>query len=168
MLLSFVVRRFSLAIMVLVFGVIGCAPPAEPLTETGAEVAAKEEVREPGYPLEISDLMKDAIVAARKELPVFWKAWQDGSWGAGDYIVSAQFMSEDGERGEFLWISVQAMGEGEVTGMMEGQPDVRKDIKHGDVVTVKESDIVDWMYVPEDGDHKGGYTLKALGDSTEE
>jgi uncharacterized protein YegJ (DUF2314 family) len=155
-------RSFLVLILGLVFGLMGCTPAAEPVSN--GKPVAPVEVAQPGSPLKLSSSMRNAIVEARKELPTFWKAWEDGSWGKGDYIVSAQFMSEDGERGEFLWISVQARGEGEVTGMMEGQPEVRSDMKHGSVVTVKESDIVDWMYVPEDGDHKGGYTLKALGD----
>ncbi len=118
---------------------------------------------EPLDRLKLSEEMRAAIKEARADLPTFWKAWEDGSWGTGDYIVNAQFMSEDGTEGEFLWIAVQARGEGEVTGMLEGAPTIRKDLKHGQVVTVKEAEVVDWMFVPEDGDHKGGYTLGALG-----
>ncbi len=172
MLLSDVMRSFSLALAVLVIGIVGCAPPAEKQVEdkSPAAVTSAPSFHEIGgfeTTLKLSQLMQDSIKEARAELPVFWKAWEEGTWGKGDYIVCAQFISEDGNEGEFLWISVQAIGEGEVTGMMEGNPEIRKDIKHGEVVTVKEKDIADWMYVPDDGDHKGGYTLKALGDPVE-
>ncbi|MFM9873088.1 MAG: DUF2314 domain-containing protein [Fimbriimonadaceae bacterium] len=145
-----------------VVGLLGCASPSKEVLPP----AAPPSVAAPADPLDklkLSKPMRAAIKEARGELPTFWKAWEEGSWGKGDYIVNAQFLSEDGSRGEFLWLSVQARGEGEVTGLLEGEPTVRKDLKHGQVVTVKDAEIVDWMYVPDDGDHKGGYTLKALG-----
>jgi uncharacterized protein YegJ (DUF2314 family) len=116
--------------------------------------------------LELSAETREGIEQARRELPEFWRAWEGNEWGKGDYIVNVQFMDEEG-KGEFLWMSVEARGEGEITGVLEGPPRLEIGHKVGDRLTVKESDVVDWMFLPEEGDFRGGYTLKALGTEPE-
>lgn len=163
-----VMRNWLLIGLVGMAALFGCAPKSDVKQPEPVDMAGKvEEPVDSMDKLELSSQMKSAIHEARAELPEFWKAWENNGFGEGDYIVNVQFMNEDESRGEFLWMSVEAYGEGEVTGLMEGVPTVRTDIKTGDRVTVKESDVVDWMFLPKDGDHKGGYTLKALGTSAE-
>jgi uncharacterized protein YegJ (DUF2314 family) len=116
--------------------------------------------------LELGAATRAGIEQARKELPEFWRAWEGNEWGKGDYIVNIQFMDRKG-KGEFLWMSVEARGEGEITGVLEGPPRLEIGHKVGDRITVKESDVVDWMFLPEEGDFRGGYTLKALGTEPE-
>lgn len=116
--------------------------------------------------LDLSAETRAGIEQAQKELPGFWKAWEGNEWGKGDYIVNVQFMDKEG-KGEFLWMSVEARGEGEITGVLEGPPRLEIGHKVGDRLTVKESEVVDWMFLPEEGDFRGGYTLKALGTEPE-
>lgn len=146
-----------------IFWLGACTPaPSEPKKADSVPAASKSD---PLDNLELSQQMVDAVHQAREGLPAFWSAWADNSFGKGDYLVSAIFTNEDGKRAEFLWMTVEARGEGEVTGSLTGVPTVRTDIKPGDRVTVQEDWIVDWMFVPEDGDHKGGFTTSALGTS---
>lgn len=144
------------------FLLVGCAPPTPKEAPKAAEAPPKSD---PLDKLELSSQMVEAVKTARQGLPEFWKAWQNNGYGKGDYLVSAIFTNDDGKRAEFLWMSVEARGEGEVTGILTSVPTVRTDIKPGDRVTVREAWVVDWMFVPDDGDHKGGYTTSALGTS---
>lgn len=153
----------ALGILLLLFG---CETPAIQQDEN----RSKSETQSGGALgidlLELSAETRAGIDQARKELPKFWKAWEESEWGKGDYIVNVQFMDKEG-RGEFLWMSVEAKGEGEITGVLEGPPRLEIGHKVGDRLTVKESDVVDWMFLPEEGDFRGGYTLKALGTEPE-
>ncbi|ARU40898.1 hypothetical protein CCB80_06960 [Armatimonadetes bacterium Uphvl-Ar1] len=153
----------ALGILLLLFG---CETPAIQRDESisQSETQGAEAV---GIDLlELSSDTRSGIEQARKELPEFWKAWEGNEWGKGDYIVNVQFMDNDG-KGEFLWMSVEARGEGEITGVLEGPPWLEIGHNVGDRLTVKESDVVDWMFLPEEGDFRGGYTLKALGTEPE-
>lgn len=140
----------------------GCSPPTPKGAPKTAEAPPKSD---PLDKLELSSQMVDAVKTARDGLHKFWEAWKTNGFGKGDYQVSAIFTNDDGKRAEFLWMTVEARGEGEVTGILTSVPTVRTDIKPGDRVTVREDWVVDWMFIPEDGDHKGGYTTSALGTS---
>lgn len=161
-------QKFLLLSLLLILCISGCAPQIDTAPPSIPE--ATERIEEPVDSIDrisVSEEMRFAIHEARSKLPEFWEAWEKNGFGEGDYIINVHFLKRDQSEGEFLWMSVEARGEGEVTGLLEGEPTIELDIKHGDRLTVKESEIVDWMFVPKDGDHKGGYTLKALGTSAE-
>lgn len=149
----------------LVLVLVGCAASPVQTDTKNDPPTAQEEVTGIDL-LDLSEETRTGIEQARKELPGFWKAWEGNEWGEGDYIVNVQFMDKGG-KGEFLWMSVEARGEGEITGVLEGPPRLEIGHKVGDRLTVKESDVVDWMFLPEEGDFRGGYTLKALGTEPE-
>lgn len=149
----------------LVLVLVGCAALPDGTASKSDPPVAKVEVTGIDL-LDLSVETREGIEQARKELPEFWKAWEGNEWGKGDYIVNVQFMDQEG-KGEFLWMSVEARGEGEITGVLEGPPRLEIGHKVGDRLTVNESDVVDWMFLPEEGDFRGGYTLKALGTEPE-
>lgn len=157
--------RWSWLVIVMLWAAVGCAPSVVP--ETPARPSSDVVAEPTGIDLlDLSDATRSAIAEARAELPEFWTAWEESGWGKGDYIVNVQFNDQSGG-GEFLWMSVEARGEGEVTGVIEGVPTGDVGVKTGERVTVKESDVVDWMFLPEEGDFRGGFTLKALGSEAE-
>ncbi|HVJ68710.1 MAG TPA: DUF2314 domain-containing protein [Caulifigura sp.] len=71
-----------------------------------------------------------------------------------------KFIVEVKDEGEMLWLSEPKFDKGVYTGKLANQPALAKHLKMGEVIKVKEDDVVDWMYV-EDGKLMGGYTIRA-------
>jgi uncharacterized protein YegJ (DUF2314 family) len=73
---------------------------------------------------------------------------------------AVKFMVEVKDEAELLWLSDPKFDKGVYTGKVANQPAIAKHLKPGEMIKVKEDDVVDWMYV-EDGKLKGGFTIRA-------
>jgi uncharacterized protein YegJ (DUF2314 family) len=73
---------------------------------------------------------------------------------------AVKFVVEVKDEAELLWMNEPKFEKGVFTGKLANVPALAKHLKAGDVVKVKEDDVVDWMYV-EDGKLQGGYTIRA-------
>jgi uncharacterized protein YegJ (DUF2314 family) len=70
----------------------------------------------------------------------------------------------DGKHTEYMWISELSFDGQAFRGRLGNRPAALTGVKVGDELTVKVSDLSDWMYV-EDNRLVGGYTLRVLRDS---
>ena len=90
------------------------------------------------------------------ELPSAKRRYLAGETLPDMFIVKYPFPVEDG-RHEYMWISVRNWTGDRITGALGNQPNLRKDLSMGDIVTVDAADVFDWMIVGPDG-VLGGYT----------
>lgn len=97
-----------------------------------------------------------AVLTAQRQLPEFIEAFKKGQ---GKFAVCGKFETPSGP--EHLWVRVDKY-EGEVfSGKLDVEPKAFREKRKGDPISVKQADVVDWMYDAGEG-MKGGFTLKAL------
>lgn len=97
-----------------------------------------------------------AVLTAQRKLPEFIAAFKKGQ---GKFAVCGKFETPSGP--EHLWVRVNKY-EGEVfSGKLDVEPKAYREKRKGDPISVKQADVVDWMYDAGEGMH-GGFTLKAL------
>lgn len=103
--------------------------------------------------------MKKAVTEARKSWPQFLKAFKRKAANTESYGVKFPFDAPG--RKEFMWVEVTAVDGEFVTGFLANDPVWATDLKLGDEVRKKVSEISDWMYI-EDGEMVGGFSVKVL------
>ncbi len=81
------------------------------------------------------------------------------------FIVKAEFREE--RKSEFMWVSVQEIGGGTVTGVLMNDPHELLDVHRGAVVSFSLEQLNDWIYPGRGGSHIGGFTLDVLADDGE-
>jgi uncharacterized protein YegJ (DUF2314 family) len=102
--------------------------------------------------------MVEAVASARKALPYFWDR-RASALNPEDYMVKVAI--EDGEMIEHFWITNPVLDGDNVKGEIGNDPGIVKNVKFGELVTVPESKISDWMYSEGDKMH-GNYTARVL------
>ena len=106
-----------------------------------------------------SKKMDSAIKEAKENIKTFItlvKATKDYK----NFFIKRGFPDDKGNH-EHIWISLLKYGNGKFTGTLNNKPLNIKKMKLGQVVTVGEKEISDWMITSPKG-LKGGYTLVAL------
>ena len=102
--------------------------------------------------------MVEAVANARKTLSYFWDR-RASALNPEDYMVKVAI--EDGELVEHFWLANPVMEGDMVKGEIGNDPGIVKTVKFGELVTVPESKISDWMY--SEGDKmRGNYTARVL------
>lgn len=97
-----------------------------------------------------------AVLTAQRKLPEFIAAFKKRQ---GKFAVCGKFETPSGP--EHLWVRVDKY-EGEVfSGKLDVEPKAYREKRKGDPISVKQADVVDWMYDAGEG-MRGGFTLKAL------
>ncbi len=102
--------------------------------------------------------MLEAVANARKTLPYFWDM-RASALNPDDYMVKVAI--EDGEMTEHFWLENPVIEGESVRGKLGNDPGIVKNVKFGELVTVPESKISDWMYSEGDKMH-GNYTARVL------
>jgi uncharacterized protein YegJ (DUF2314 family) len=102
--------------------------------------------------------MVEAVASARKTLPYFWDR-RASALNPEDYMVKVAI--EDGEMIEHFWLTHPVVEGDTVKGEIGNDPGIVKNVKFGELVTVPESKISDWMYSEGDKMH-GNYTARVL------
>ena len=102
--------------------------------------------------------MVEAVASARKTLPYFWDR-RASALNPEDYMVKVAI--EDGEMIEHFWLTHPVVEDDTVKGEIGNDPGIVKNVKFGELVTVPESKISDWMYSEGDKMH-GNYTARVL------
>ena len=102
--------------------------------------------------------MVEAVANARKTLPYFWDK-RASALNPEDFMVKAAI--EDGEMVEHFWLANPVVEGDTVKGEIGNDPGIVKNVKFGELVTVPESKISDWMYSEGDKMH-GNYTARVL------
>ena len=103
--------------------------------------------------------MLAATAEARKTWPEFVKAFRNKPENSESF--SAKFPFDAPDQKEFMWVEVVSINGDTVVGRLGNDPVWVKDLKLGDEVTMKLSQLSDWMYL-KDGEIVGGYTVKVL------
>jgi uncharacterized protein YegJ (DUF2314 family) len=103
--------------------------------------------------------MLAATAEARKTWPEFVKAFRNKPENSESFAAKFPFDAPDQK--EFMWVEVVSINGDTVVGRLGNDPVWVKDLKIGDEVKMKISELSDWMYL-KDGEIVGGYTVKVL------
>jgi len=102
-----------------------------------------------------------AVAEARKRWPEFVSAFQSDLAKDKPFIIKAEF--REGDKSEFMWVSVKTIEANRIYGVLENSPLELKNVKEGQEVAVQLSSLNDWMY-SKDGEPVGGFTLQIIAD----
>jgi|HubBroStandDraft_6_1064221.scaffolds.fasta_scaffold239430_2 uncharacterized protein YegJ (DUF2314 family) len=105
--------------------------------------------------------MNAAIEKARASVGTFIAALQSPKPGQVGFNVKAQF--EDGGKVEHIWLDHVTYDGTNFQGTIDNEPEMVKNVKNGQRVTVAPAEISDWMYI-ENRKLVGGETVRALRD----
>lgn len=105
--------------------------------------------------------MMAATAEAKKTWPDFVKAFRNKPENSENFAAKFPFDAPDQK--EFMWVEVVSINGDTVVGRLGNDPVWVKDLKLGDEVKMKVSQLSDWMYL-KDGEIVGGYTVKVLMD----
>lgn len=100
-----------------------------------------------------------ATAEARRTWPEFVQAFARKPKNSESF--SAKFPFDAPDQKEFMWVEVISINGDTVVGRLGNDPVWVKDLKLGDEVKMKVSELSDWMYL-KDGEIVGGYTVKVL------
>lgn len=101
-----------------------------------------------------------AIDKAKNTLADFNKALQSKNPSYSEFAVKKKYLTNNGYA-EHMWIAGITIENGDYKGFLNNDPEQNIGVKLGDKVTVKKSEITDWMYLDNDV-LKGGYTIRAI------
>jgi uncharacterized protein YegJ (DUF2314 family) len=76
-------------------------------------------------------------------------------------IASGGGLPEDGSQTEYFWLGDLERHSGKVSGTVNNTPELVKNVKEGDRISVMEGEIADWMFM-RDGKMHGNFTLRPL------
>jgi uncharacterized protein YegJ (DUF2314 family) len=103
--------------------------------------------------------MKAAVQEARKSWTQFEKAFTKRAANTESFNVKFPFPAKD--RQEFMWVEVTSIKDNMVIGKLGNDPVWATNLKIGDEVTMRISELADWMYL-QDGEMVGGFSVKVL------
>ncbi|HEY8667167.1 MAG TPA: DUF2314 domain-containing protein [Tepidisphaeraceae bacterium] len=118
----------------------------------------------PPMPMDIADddpALAAATAEAKRRWPEFAAAYAARASRKDDdeFLVKALF--SEGDIREVMWVEVEKIENGTITGQLMDDPEDLKNLKEGDSVQVKEQEIQDWRYTDSFGDH-GAFSEKVL------
>ena len=101
--------------------------------------------------------MNAAIEKAKATVDDFVRAFHAQKPGAKGYFVKKPYRTPSGE--EHMWIEVLEEKKGVLNGRIANEAEETREVKIGQMVSLKISEISDWKY--EDGNKLiGGYTIR--------
>lgn len=107
--------------------------------------------------------LKAAEAEAKKHWSDFVRAFREKR---GDHFAVKGRISE-GEKAEYLWLSVTNIDGERVHGTLANAPVDLKGLKLGQDLHIKIDEVDDWLYVGPDKQPKGGFTQKALAEAAQ-
>jgi len=105
--------------------------------------------------------LRTASERARAQLPALQKAFLRGLTPGEHLLVKAPFTTHDGGR-EWMWIEVTEWNGDQIKGMLRSDPRHVRDIKAGQIVDARQSELFDYLRVFPDGRSEGNETSKLL------
>jgi uncharacterized protein YegJ (DUF2314 family) len=103
--------------------------------------------------------MDAAIAQAKAQLPRFWDVFDNPRPGDRGFAVKLKF--SEGKNWEYMWVDSLQRRERKLFGKIGNEPEGLRNVRLGQVLEVKESEIADWMFI-RDGKIHGNYTLRVL------
>jgi uncharacterized protein YegJ (DUF2314 family) len=102
--------------------------------------------------------MNAAIARAKETIGEFVTAFHAKKPGTTDYFVKKPYATPDGGH-EHMWIEVTDESNGVLKGVVANEAEDTREVRNGQRVTLKLSEISDWKY--QDGKKLiGGYTIR--------
>ncbi|NQU45222.1 DUF2314 domain-containing protein [bacterium] len=123
--------------------------------------ALSETLNAPVLELAADDVrLREAAAEARRRWPEFVNAFDEGT---PDLDFSVKAALREGDKREFVWVSVERIDEDTIEGVLANDPVLLKRLKLDDPVQVRVRDVNDWVIVNEKTrDMRGGFTVKVL------
>ena len=137
-------RRFFFLLLLAATTLSGCSKSDQP-----ADLVTSVRSDDPA--------MNAAIDRARSEVDVFIKILDAGD--ADSYSVKVPIT--DHGKTEHFWLSNITYADGLFTGSIDNTPEVVSNVKMGQQITVKKTEISDWLYM-KNGKMYGNYTVRVL------
>jgi uncharacterized protein YegJ (DUF2314 family) len=106
--------------------------------------------------------MQQAVAEARRRWPEFVGAFESRST---DQMFGVKAKFTQGENSEFMWLSVKAVENGVIFGVLDNNPVDLTKPKLGDRVRVNVADLNDWVITTTSGSQPemiGGFTIKVV------
>jgi|KBSSwiStaDraftv2_1062776.scaffolds.fasta_scaffold08915_13 uncharacterized protein YegJ (DUF2314 family) len=104
--------------------------------------------------------MNSAIDNARKTIGKFDQALKSNNSSYTDFAVKKRYNTADGG-GEHMWIAGISLVNGNYKGFVNNDAEKTHEVKYGDSVIVRRSEITDWMYL-DNNVLRGGYTIREI------
>ena len=105
--------------------------------------------------------MNKAIEKAKKTIDSFDYAFKNYPKVFTFFSLKKKF-EEDGNV-EHIWIgNIQGETNGKYVGVIDNLPEKIKNVKLGDTIEIDKKDISDWMYLKNNSELHGGYTIRLL------
>jgi uncharacterized protein YegJ (DUF2314 family) len=108
---------------------------------------------------EDEELMDAAVDEARRRLPEFVRAFHSRT---PDQFFSVKAPFEDEKHGEWMWVRVLSIAGNTFTGELGNAPVYLKNVREGDIVTVKADEIGDWLYILNEREKVGGFSIPVV------
>lgn len=138
-----------LAAIAMIMGT-GCSRSAENETETFKHVQAEDQA------------MSAAIAKAKESSSDFLRAFHAQEPGMEGFYVKKPYATPS-QNQEHIWIEVASENNGVISGVIANVAEETREVKLGDVVTLKVSDLSDWRYL-KGNKLVGGYTIRYFVD----
>lgn len=128
----------------------------------GVGVTACEKKRDDVVSVKTDDAaMAAAMAEARQRWPEFVAAFAKKEPNVA-YAVKVAMPLKNGDGAEHMWLQVVSITNGTVTGLLDNIPVNDVGAKQGDRVSVKETEIEDWIIGRGPENITGGFTSKVL------
>lgn len=101
-----------------------------------------------------------AVKAARDALPVFWQRLAENPGGKADFGLKVAFHNARGGTEE-VWLQDIEREGSRITGRLNFDPETLPNLHHGDIVPIREADIIDWSF-REGRKRYGEFTTRVL------
>ncbi len=163
-LLATLVNEDTLGVMIPAEEILACntGSLSEQLQSEDPIAALREALEVPVVDASDDDpKMKEAVAEAHKTWAQFVAAFKKQAKNTESFGVKFPFDTPDKDRKEFMWVQVTKISDDLVMGTLANEPVLAQDIKLGDKVQKKVSEMSDWMYY-KDGEIVGGFSVKVL------
>ena len=103
--------------------------------------------------------MSEAIAAARRTLPEFWRTYAAPTRGETGFALKVAI--RDGEATEHFWAVDIERRNDKILATINNEPETVSTVTFGQRLEVPEADVTDWMFV-RNGKFVGNYTVRPL------
>jgi len=107
-----------------------------------------------------SEAMEAAHLGARDRLPEVKRRFQAGLRPGERLYVKHGFPTREGH--EYMWLVVNTWESDQLRGQLANDPKTRLDLRAGQTVSLRESDLFDWLIALPDGSREGGLTIRVV------
>lgn len=117
--------------------------------------------QEVAMPQHVQAALEAASGRAQARLKELGALWQKGAPKGAELLVKAPFPTASGGR-EWMWVEVTRWDAGAVSGKLRSAPGEGSSLNEGQVVTVSDAELFDYLYTEPGKEQEGGQTEAIL------